>query len=117
MVIVPDELVCYIRQYTSHISLFYGRNIWGFMNNPTAEQLELYQLLHEENRDYQAIHDQAKAYGCHYIVFNPEAVPLPDDMETYGSECGPASDLQFGVTGNECDSEKNDRLKTEYRVA
>lgn len=84
MVIVPDELVCYIRQYTSHISLFYGRNIWGFMNNPTAEQLELYQLLHEENRDYQAIHDQAKAYGCHYIVFNPEAVPLPDDMEAYG---------------------------------
>lgn len=84
MAIVPDELVCYIRQYTGKIGLAYGRNIWGFMNNPEDWQLELYNRMNEETIDYAALRDAAYAYDCRYIVFNSEQRELPENMESYG---------------------------------
>ena len=83
-VIVPNELLCYIRQYTANIALFYGRNIWGFMNNPTDAQWELYNLMNAEQIDYKLLHDSAAAYGCNFIVFNSDVRQIPDEMESYG---------------------------------
>lgn len=83
-VIVPNELLCYIRQYTTNIALCYGRNIWGYMNNPSEQQMELYNLMNAEQIDYQALHDGAKGYGCDFIVFNSDVRQIPDKMESYG---------------------------------
>lgn len=84
MIIVPDELVCYIRQYTGKISLAYGRNIWGFINNPADWQYGLYDLMNAREMDYRKLRDEAYACGCRYIVFNAGQRELPDDMEAYG---------------------------------
>lgn len=84
MIIVPDELVCYIRQYTGKISLAYGRNIWGFINNPVDWQYELYDLMNAEEMDYRTLRDKAYTYGCCYIVFNITQWELPDNMKEYG---------------------------------
>ena len=84
MIIVPDELVCYIRQYTGKIDLSYGRNIWGFINNPVDWQYELYRLMNAEEIDYRTLRDTAYAYDCRYIVFNAAQRELPDDMTEYG---------------------------------
>ncbi len=80
-IIVPDELVCYIRQYTGKIALAYGRNIWGFINNAVDWQYELYDLMNAEQIDYAALRDTAYAYDCRYIVFNAEQRELPENME------------------------------------
>lgn len=84
MIIVPDELVCYIRQYTGKISLAYGRNIWGFINNPTDWQFGLYDLMNAEEIDYRTLRDDAYACGCSYIVFNATQRELPENMGEYG---------------------------------
>lgn len=84
MVIVPDELVCYIRQYTANIRLAYGRNIWGFINNPVDWQYELYDFMHAEEIDYQNLRDTAVHWEIQYIVFNEEQRELPDNLEEYG---------------------------------
>ena len=82
--IVPNELLCYIRQYTANIALCYGRNIWGYMNNPSEQQVQLYNLMNAEQIDYQALHDGAKGYGCDFIVFNSDVRQIPDEMESFG---------------------------------
>lgn len=84
MVIVPDELVCYIRQYTSNIRLAYGRNIWGFINTPVDWQIELHSLMNAEEIDYQALWEAACHQNVRYIVFNEEQRELPENMEEYG---------------------------------
>lgn len=83
-VIMPNELLCYIRQYTSKINLYYGRNIWGYINTPTADQLELYELMNGETIDFQKLHDAAGGYGCRFVVFNSDMRQIPENMESYG---------------------------------
>lgn len=83
-VIVPDELVCYIRQYTSKITLAYGRNLWGFINNPTDWQIELHDMMTAEEIDLTALREKAREVGCGYIVFNSEQHSLPENMDQYG---------------------------------
>ena len=84
MVIVPNELVCYIRQYTSNIRLAYGRNIWGYINNPVDWQYELYDLMNAMEIDYQILRDTAYHWQIQYIVFNEEQRDIPADLEEYG---------------------------------
>ena len=83
-VIVPDDLTCYIRQYTCAVRLAYGRNIWGFINNPTDWQFLLHELMNAEEIDYVTLRTTAKEYDCGYIVFNTDQRKLPQDMESYG---------------------------------
>lgn len=84
MMIVPDELVCYIRQYTGQIALAYGRNIWGFINDAVDWQMDLYNQMNAENIDYERLRESAYACGCRYIAFNSRQRELPKDMESYG---------------------------------
>lgn len=89
MAVVPDELTCYIRQYTSKIRLAYGRNLWGFISSPTAEQVALYELVTSGNPDPKDLHKELTAQGCNYIVFNTEKQELPSNLEANGfSLCG-----------------------------
>lgn len=84
MAIVPDNLVCYIRQYTGSINLAYGRNIWGFINNPVDWQYELYDLMNAEPMDYAKLRDAAYEHNCRYIVFDKDQRELPENMDNYG---------------------------------
>lgn len=84
MVIVPDDLVCYIRQYTSKITLAYGRNIWGFINNPVDWQYDLHDRMNAEQIDYVGLREEAYGHGCRYIIFNRDQRSLPENMEQYG---------------------------------
>ncbi|MDD6056944.1 MAG: hypothetical protein PUB98_01585 [Clostridiales bacterium] len=83
-VLMPDALVCYVRQYTTKITLAYGRDIWGFIAPPEAWEQELYQLAHDENIDYGRLCETALRYGCRFAVFDTEAAELPRDMERQG---------------------------------
>lgn len=82
--IVPNELFCYIRQYSSDVRLTYGRNIWGFINVPTDGQRELYDLMNAQIIDYQLLRDKAYDYNCKFIVFNSDHRDIPESMEDYG---------------------------------
>lgn len=84
MIIVPDELFCYIRQYTAQISLAYGRNVWGFINTPVDWQIRLHDMMYAEDMDYSLLSDEARGYGCSYIVFDGIQKRLPEDIEEYG---------------------------------
>lgn len=83
---VPDNLSSYIRQYTSKITLVYGRNVWGYITDIEEAPLDFYKLLHEENLDLQKIHDMGIYLECRYIVFDLSNRELPDKktMENYG---------------------------------
>ena len=44
-IVVPDDLFCYIRQYSSRLRLLYGRNIAGFTDPVTSRR-----IIHTHNR-------------------------------------------------------------------
>lgn len=83
-VVVPNEMVTFVRQYTSKVQLLYGRNIWGFINTATVEQREVYEAMNAEELDLEMLFEKAVYLGGNYIVFNINERKLPDDMETYG---------------------------------
>jgi hypothetical protein len=85
-IIAPDDLVCYIRQYTSLIKLAYGRDVqgWGYIGDPNPLEQLIYDLLHEEEVDYAAVREAALTYQCAYVVIDVAGKELPDDMEELG---------------------------------
>lgn len=84
LVIAPDDLVCYIRQYTAAIQLAYGRDMWGFINTPKDWEVELYQLMHAEQIDFRSLSKKALEYGCSYVVFDENLINLPENLEKWG---------------------------------
>lgn len=48
--VVPNELLCYIRQYRCDIGLFYGRNVGGFISGIGDDEVAMYQQMCQENR-------------------------------------------------------------------
>lgn len=84
--IVPNELLCYIRQYSSAASLFYGRNAGGFITNIEEDEAAVYAEMSKETPDLKTITDIGKRRGCRYIIFNTSFHQIPEDMTEYGYE-------------------------------
>lgn len=84
--IVPNEFLCYIRQYTCSIGLLYGRNFGGFITEIGEAELQVYQEMSKEEPDVEFITDIAKEKNCRYIVFNESFHQFPEDLTEYGYE-------------------------------
>lgn len=99
-VIVPNELYCYIRQFSSEIRLLYGRDAEGYMGGVTEEIEEVYLEMSKEEPDCELIGKRAQQYGVNIVIFNSKFHRLPeaDEMKKYGLYYGgPVGDYIFYV--------------------
>lgn len=85
-IIVPNELLCYIRQYSASVGLLYGRNIGGFISEIEPEAASVYDEMSKEEPDVALITEVGKKKDCRYIVFNTSFHRIPEDLSGYGYE-------------------------------
>lgn len=82
--VVPNELLCYIRQYRCDIGLFYGRNVGGFISGIGDDEVAMYQQMCQEKPDMTVVTDIAKRNQVVFLCFNRTEQEIPDDMKSYG---------------------------------
>lgn len=82
--IVPNELLCSIRQYSSVACLLYGRNAEGFISDIAEDEAKVYEEMSKEEPDVGLITEIARSRGVRYIVFNTSFHKIPDDLSEYG---------------------------------
>lgn len=85
-IIVPNELLCYIRQYSSSVGLLYGRNAEGFITNIEPDEARVFEQMSKEEPDVGLITEVARARNCRYIVFNTSFHRISEDITRYGYE-------------------------------
>lgn len=85
-IIVPNELLCSIRQYSSSVCLLYGRNAEGFISDIGEEESKVFDEMSKTNPDVALITEIAKEKNCRYIVFNTSFHQIPEDLTEYGYE-------------------------------
>lgn len=99
-VIVPNELYCYIRQYTSNVRLLYGRDAEGYMGGVADEIEAVYKEMSKQQPDCEYIGEMALKYDVNVVIFNTKFHQLPDleEMKSYGLYYGgPVGDYIFYV--------------------
>ena len=84
--IVPNELLCSVRQYSAAACLLYGRNAEGFISNIGEEEQQVYEEMCSEHPDVARVTEIAKNKNCRYIVFNTSFHQIPEDLTEYGYE-------------------------------
>ncbi len=84
--VVPNDLLCYMRQYSSAVGLFYGRNAGGFITNIEEEEAAVYAEMSKENPDIRIITDIGKKRNCRYLIFDTNFHRIPEDLTKYGYE-------------------------------
>lgn len=82
--IVPNELLCSVRQYSASACLLYGRNIGGFISEIGEEEMQVYEEMSKENPDVALITEIALRKNCRFIVFNTSFHKIPEDLTAYG---------------------------------
>ncbi len=82
--IVPNELLCYIRQYSCSACLLYGRNFGGFISDIGEDESRVYQEMCKEEPDVGLVTEIARDKNCRYIVFNTSFHRIPEDLTEYG---------------------------------
>lgn len=85
-IIVPNELMCYIRQYTCAVTPLYGRNAEGFITNIEPAEASVFAEMSREEPDLAIVTGVAKEKGCRFIVFNTSFHRIPEDLTEYGYE-------------------------------
>lgn len=85
-IIAPNELYCYIRQYTSQIRLLYGRDAEGYMGGVDSELEAVYKEMSKSEPDCALIGKMAQEYEVNIVIFNANFHQLPDmeEMKKYG---------------------------------
>ena len=82
--IVPNELLCSIRQYSASACLLYGRNAEGFLADIGEDEAKVYQEMSSETPDVELITEIARNKNCRFIVFNTSFHQIPEDLSEYG---------------------------------
>lgn len=85
-IIVPNELVCSIRQYSSAACLLYGRNYGGFISDIGEDEKAVFNEMSSETPDLELVTRIASEKNCRYIVFNTSFHQIPEDLTEYGYE-------------------------------
>ncbi len=102
--VFPDDLIHYIRQYTSEIQMVYGRDYlvpdWIYGDHPIRE------LMNEETIDMEEVAKRMEDYYCNYIV-------VPKNKEIMGDlkKC----DLVLIGETKEYEIYRNDRVEILYK--
>lgn len=96
-IIVPNELYCSMRQYSSHYRLLYGRDAEGYMSGiETPEIQTIYEEMCKEEPDVELIIELARMYGVNNIIFNMDYHKLVKDPEDYGClYCGDTDNYRY----------------------
>lgn len=85
-IIVPNELLCSIRQYSASACLLYGRNAEGFISDIGEDEAKVFAEMSKENPDVELVTRIALEKDCRYIVFNTSFHQIPEDLTEYGYE-------------------------------
>ena len=85
-IIVPNELVCDIRQYSCSVGLLYGRNAGGFISGIEPDEKMVHDEMCKEYPNVALIAQIAKARDCRYVVFNTSFHKIPEDLSELGYE-------------------------------
>ena len=78
--VFPEELIYYVRQYSSEIQMPYGREmlepqwLWNWDTHP------IYKVMREDTIDLDALAPLLEEYYCHYLILN-RGVPVKGDFE------------------------------------
>lgn len=83
-IIVPNELLCSIRQYSASACLLYGRNAGGFISDIGEDEARVYEEMNKEQPDVALVTEIARNKNCRYIVFNTSFHQIPEDLTEYG---------------------------------
>ncbi|MDO4294309.1 MAG: hypothetical protein Q4C65_13925 [Eubacteriales bacterium] len=81
--VFPQELIYYVRQYTSEVQMPYGREMlepsweWNWDTHP------IYELMQAETIDLEALEPLLTEYYCQYLILN-RSVPVSGDP----ADCG-----------------------------
>lgn len=81
--VFPEELIYYVRQYTSEVQMPYGREMlepsweWNWDTHP------IYEVMREETINVEALAPLLTEYHCQYVVFN-KSIPLAGDPAQNG---------------------------------
>lgn len=80
-VIVPNELLCYIRQYDAAIKMPYGRDaLRGNCWNPICD------VMQQAEPDCALLAQLAREYGCNYLVYHAFNDNVRMNLEAEGYE-------------------------------
>lgn len=66
--VMPNDLVCYVRQYTSEIHLSYGRDGEKDKHFDTPEDLILFDIMNNSYQDPRTLAEGVRLAGCNYMV-------------------------------------------------
>ena len=81
--VFPQELIYYVRQYTSEVQMPYGREMleasweWNWDTHP------IYKIMREDTIDLDALSPLLTEYNCQYLILN-KSVPYTGDPQKNG---------------------------------
>lgn len=81
--VVPNELLCYIRQYRCDVGLFYGRNAGGFISDIGEDERKVYEQMSSDTPDMSVITEIGKKNEVVFLCFNVKEQVIPEDMSRY----------------------------------
>ena len=87
----PQELVCYVRQYSAGVCMPYGREL--FLGGEDKRFNDLYLQLQKRVIDMGEVAYWAKKDSCHYIILAPQGHEMKGCPEDYDYEL-------YGQVGN-----------------
>lgn len=96
-VIVPNELLCSIRQYSTSVCLLYGRNSGGFISEIGEDEAKVFAEMSSQTPDVALVTEIALEKDCRYIVFNTDFHQIPEDLTDYGYELTTVIDDVYAV--------------------
>ena len=96
-IIVPNELLCSVRQYSSSVCLLYGRNAEGFISDIGEEEAQVFAQMSSETPDVELVTSIALEKDCRYIVFNRDFHQIPEDLTEYGYTLATVIDDVYAV--------------------
>lgn len=96
-IIVPNELYCSMRQYSSRYRLLYGRDAEGYMSGIETEEIQtIYEEMCKKEPNVGLIVELARQYEVNNIIFNMDYHVLTDEPENYGCVyCGDTDNYRY----------------------
>ena len=83
-IIVPNDLLCSVRQYSASACLLYGRNAEGFISDIGEEEALVFDEMSKEEPNVELITQIALQKNCRFIVFDTSFHQIPEDLSGYG---------------------------------
>lgn len=96
-IIVPNELYCSMRQYSSMYRLLYGRDAEGYMSGiETPEIQTIYEEMCKTEPNVELIIELARQYEVNNIIFNMDYHVLTSNPEDFGClYCGDTDNYRY----------------------